>query len=109
MHLARLEAGIGRLVEALHAAHQERDAARDEMKALRSSARQELARLHTTVEQQERELTALRRQRQHVGERLHALQERLDAALAMEHSAESAQTGNGDNGAADPLEELTLQ
>ncbi len=110
-HLARLEAGIDRLVEALHAARQERDAARDKVEALRASARQELARLHTTVEQQERELTALRSQRQLIGERLHALQGRLNAVLAEEHSTGATPTGNGDHGgaAALPLEELTLR
>jgi len=83
-HLARLEAGIGRLVEALDAAHQERDSARAKLQTLRGSAQQELARLRTTAEQQERELTTLRRQRQLVGERLQALQGRLDHALAEE-------------------------
>lgn len=108
MHLARLEAGIGRLVEALHAACHERDAARDALQGLRTSAQQELARLHTTVEHQERELATLRDQRRLVGERLCTLQGRLDNALASEPTAEPSPAVDQDI-AVVPLEELTLQ
>jgi len=110
MHLARLEAGIGRLVEALHAVRQERDAARAELQTLRASAQQELARLHTTVEHQESELSALRLQGQVVGERLRALQGRLDTALAEEPTAAASPAGRNDDATPAPaVEELTLQ
>jgi len=106
-HLARLEAGIGRLVEAVHAARQERDAARAELLTLRDSAQQELARLHHTIESQEQELATLRRQRQLVGERLHALMGRLDTALAEEPAAAAAKDLSGPP--APGVQELTLQ
>lgn len=110
MHLARLEAGIGRLVEALDAARQERDSARATLQTLRDNAQRELARLRTTVEQQERELTTLRRQRQLVGERLHALQGRLDHALAEEPTAGGSPEPHDDKApSAEVVEELTLQ
>jgi len=110
MHLARLEAGIDRLVEALHAARQERDAARAELQALRGSAQQEVARLRATVDEQEGQLSVLRRQRQTVGERLHALQGRLDTALAEEPTAEASPEPPNDQAApATPVAELTLR
>ncbi len=109
VHLARLEAGVGRLVEALRSARQERDAARAELQTLRNSAQQELARLHHTIQSQEQELAALRRQRQRVGERLHALKERLDTALAEEPAAGSSVTPDLSDSSASAVQELTLQ
>lgn len=107
--LARLEAGISHLVEALRAARQEREAAHAELAALRTSARQELARLHVIIERQEHELTALRRRREAVGERLHALKERLDHALANEPTAATPPVAREEARRTAVMEELTLQ
>jgi len=108
--LTRLEAGISRLMEALHAARRERDAARAEVQTLRSGGEEELTRLHALVDRQERELAALRRQRRLVGEHLHALQGRLDHALAEEPPA-GASASPPDPSTPRPaaVEELTLQ
>ncbi|NCO57676.1 MAG: hypothetical protein COW73_05160 [Nitrospirae bacterium CG18_big_fil_WC_8_21_14_2_50_70_55] len=106
--LARLEAGIHRLVEALHAARQERDTARAELAAVRSGARQEFARLHQTLEAQECELTTLRHGRLVVSDRLQSLKARLDAALTQPPAVKPPAAPHDDR-RTPVTEELTLQ